>query len=103
MTVKEAKSIPYPDQLYPIYWRNQDGKRWVKRSEIINYFTDTWHTAVGLWSDFKLFGLPHGGGPMGERPMVIQAIRIVEEEKNLYELREAEEREKKRKLKHGGS
>ena len=86
----------YPDELHPVYWRNEDGKRWIRRGDVIDYFDETFNSAVYQWQRWKMFGLPHGGGPMSERPIVVQAIQIVEEEKNLYESRKSEER-------HGGS
>ena len=96
MTVEDARKIAYPDQLYSIFWRNAGGRKWIRRGDIIDYFDDTFASSVELWHRWKLFGLPNGGGWMGERPTVVQAIEVVEAEKNLYESRTMEEARKKR-------
>jgi len=48
---------------------------------------------------WRTFGLPHGGGWLGERQEALQAITIVEEERSYYDYREAENR----RSKNGGS
>ena len=63
---------------------------WIKRGRIIDYFDETFLTAVAEWKAWKLFGLPHGGGRMAERPIVVQAIQIIEEERAYYERRKTE-------------
>lgn len=95
VTLEEARHVKYPDALYPIYWRGDAGKRWIKRGEILGYFDETWATAVELWRRWKMFGLPHGRGWLAETPAVLQAIDIVESEKNLYESRSLEEQREK--------
>lgn len=89
-TVEEAENVDYPDELEAIYWRNADGRTWIRRGDIIDYFDETWACAVREWKDWKMFGLPHGSGPLAERPQWIDAVRLVEEEYNFYENRRAE-------------
>jgi len=62
VTVDDARRITYKDALYAIYWRNADGRRWIRRGDIITYFDETFLTAVDLWRMWRMFGLPHGGG-----------------------------------------
>ena len=62
------------------------------RVDITSYFTAAFWESVSLWRNWKNFGLPHGAGWINERAEVVQAITIVEEERGLYEQREAEER-----------
>lgn len=59
------------------------------------YMDETFETAVSVWAMFNRYGLPNGGGPMQERPLVIQAINVVEEERALWEAREMERRKRK--------
>lgn len=62
------------------------------RGEIPTYFTDSFWESVLLWRNWRNFGLPNGGGWLHERPEVIQVITIIDEERIMYEQREAEER-----------
>jgi hypothetical protein len=66
---------------------------------MVDYFDETFAVAIALWKRWKLFGLPHGGGWMDERPTVVDAVEIVEAEKTLYESRKLEDARNK----HGSS
>lgn len=96
VTVDDAEHITFPEQLFKVYWRNADGCRWIIRGSIKDLYDETFHCAVSLWKRWKQFGLPHNAGWLNERPSVIEAIGIVEDERNLYESRKAEETRKKR-------
>ena len=96
VTPEDARNISFPDQLFRVYWRNADGFRWIKRGSIAEIYDDAFHTAVTLWKRWKQFGLPHGNGWLNERPLVVEVIGLVEDERNLYESRKAEETRKKR-------
>lgn len=86
----------YPEEWCPIYWRNDDGRKWVQHKTVPGYYDETFASAVQLWKKWKTFGLPHGGGWLGERAVALRAIEIVEEERNLYESRRMEEARNKR-------
>jgi hypothetical protein len=91
--------------LYPIYWRGADRQKWIRRGDMVNYFDDTFASAVMLWKSWKTFGLPHDSGPLAERLIVITLITTVEDERKLYESRKAEEARdgNSRRAKGGGS
>ena len=100
MTVDQARNVKMPDGLYPVFWRDPDGrqdyvKRFIRRGSIIDYFDDTFFSAVVLWKSWKVFGLPHGQGPLHERVIVTQMIAVVEEEANFYSVCDREEKRKK--------
>lgn len=50
------------------------------RREIYRLYTDDLEHAVGLWKDFRRFGLPHGGGCAGECEEYVALIRAFEDE-----------------------
>lgn len=72
------------------YASNADGRRWIQRGKIKALFDETFYSAMHLYTMWRRFGLPHGRGWIAESEGVIQLITIVDEERNLYEMREHE-------------
>ncbi len=46
--------------------------------------------ALLLYNNYKLFGLPHGKGYMKERGVILDVIRIIEDEVNSFDIWEME-------------
>lgn len=83
---------------YPIRGIKKDGE-WEHGSlsieEIQSLKTDFLFRAFAVFSDFNVFGcLPHGQGTLGERPTVLEAIRILKEEDNLWQMWEMDKNKK---------
>ena len=96
--MSDAAGISYPDQPYMVYWRDGQAdhvKKPITRGDIAGLFDDTFTSAVGLWKLWKSYGLPHGGGWLDERVIVLQAISTVEEERNFFDHCEIDEKRKK--------
>jgi len=91
----------YPEALEDYPASNADGRRWILRGKIKELFDATFYDSIYLYTMWKRFGLPHGRGWLAESEGVLQRISIVDEERNLYEVSEAEAA--REKAKHGNS
>ena len=52
------------------------------------------YMAINLYNNFKIFGLPHGKGWVEERGTVVDILRLLESEANLYDRFEIEKSSK---------
>lgn len=85
--------MQYPDQFERIWAHNADGWRWVRRGDIPGLlYSLTFADAMRLYMMWKRFGLPNGRGWLHESEGVLQVISIVDEERNLWEVKEQEAR-----------
>lgn len=63
--------------------------------EIQSLRTDFLFRAFALFSDFNVFQvLPHGKGTLDERPTVLEAIKILKEESDMWQAWEMEKNRK---------
>ena len=73
---------------YPIRgYKDKDGEEIgaLTYYEIQELQTPFLYASLLLYNNFKTFGLPHGGGWTQERGTVIEILRILESEANLYD------------------
>lgn len=80
---------------YPIRGLKGEGDEWeisdLSYEEIQELKTDFLFRSFSLFSDYSCFKvLPHGKGTMDERPTVIEALKILSEEENLWDAWERE-------------
>lgn len=84
---------------YPIRGIKVKGGEWehgdLSYEEIQSLKTNFLFRAFALFSDFNTFNvLPHGQGTLAERPTVLEAIKILKEEENLWQQWEWEKNKK---------
>lgn len=84
------------------WYRLNEKNRWIKTpygnvngQELNECFDNTFYSALSLYSDFTLFGLPNGKGYGEERPNTISVIRIFKEVEGAW-TKESLERQKRR-------
>lgn len=66
----------------PVPVRRRDAARLLEHRA----FVSGWHE----WSRYKRFGLPHGSGYRGERPLLIRVIEAFEQELEDYQAQQME-------------
>lgn len=77
----------------PVVWSNDNLGIYLKKSELKQYLTDEFVSALDAWSKTSLYGLANGNvGWANEPSNYIQAIYALEMEKNAMESEEMEQR-----------
>ena len=81
--------VRYPIRGYEDREKNSIGS--VSYEEIKELKTEFFYLSWRLYTNYKLFGLPHGSGWASERNTVLEIIRILEEETNAHDAWEMEQ------------
>ncbi len=71
----QEKSSWYDDQPLDL-----GSGRVITRAEMKTLITDDLGTAIGIWKEYKRFGLHHGKGPEGESYETMMLINAFEDE-----------------------
>lgn len=65
---------------------SRDGFEFIRRGDIPAILGDEWTVAaIRAWTRYRRFGLEHGRGPAGERPLYMRVIEVCEQETDFYQ------------------